>query len=242
MNGHRIVKRPMVVGEDDEILAVSPPWRIAGTGVFDPETIARDTGLKIQRFYRGTGGSLGPLGAPTSGLIESAGSTRQDFQLGTVVLDHETATLEAYTYYDVEVKLADLLADDLIDEHQFHVPAQYIKDIAEQAPFEASFRRHPDVLGSEVQFNWPRNDPDEFLFSDGGGSYGAPVALFLSLILIAIGATETGITGALINPENGVHSALLRWLVLALGAVTMTGALVLLYAFPDGRFVPDWTK
>ena len=56
----------------------------------------------------------------------------------------------------------------------------------------------------------------------------APVAFFLSLTLIAIGATETGITGALINPQHGVDTAPLRWMVLALGAVTLTGALLLL--------------
>lgn len=70
----------------------------------------------------------------------------------------------------------------------------------------------------------------------------APLALFLSLTLIVLGATETGITGALVNPQHGVDSALLRWLVLALGAVAMTGALLLLYIFPSGRFVPRWTR
>jgi hypothetical protein len=70
----------------------------------------------------------------------------------------------------------------------------------------------------------------------------APVALFLSLTLIALGATETGLTGALINPEHGVDSAPLRWLVLALGAVAMAGALLLLYTFPIGQFVPRWTR
>ena len=70
----------------------------------------------------------------------------------------------------------------------------------------------------------------------------APVALFLSLTLIALGATETGLTGALINPEHGVDSALLRWLVLALGAAAMAGALLLLYTFPSGQFVPRWSR
>jgi signal transduction histidine kinase len=70
----------------------------------------------------------------------------------------------------------------------------------------------------------------------------APVALFLALTLIALGATETGLTGALINPEHGVDSALLRWLVLALGAVAMAGALLLLYTFPSGQFAPRWTR
>ena len=70
----------------------------------------------------------------------------------------------------------------------------------------------------------------------------APVVLFLSLTLITIGATETGITGALINPQHGLDLPLLRWLVLFLGAVTLTGAMLLLYAFPDGQFVPAWSK
>lgn len=70
----------------------------------------------------------------------------------------------------------------------------------------------------------------------------APLALFLSLTLIVLGATETGITGALVNPQHGVDSALLRWLVLALGAIAMTGALLLLYIFPSGQFVPRWTR
>ncbi|MFZ2360617.1 MAG: hypothetical protein WA040_14855, partial [Anaerolineae bacterium] len=70
----------------------------------------------------------------------------------------------------------------------------------------------------------------------------APVALFLALTLIALGATETGLTGALINPQHGVDSALLRWLVLALGAAAMAGALLLLYTFPSGQFAPRWTR
>lgn len=70
----------------------------------------------------------------------------------------------------------------------------------------------------------------------------APLALFLSLTLIALGATETGLTGALINPEHGVDSALLRWLALALGAAAMAGALLQLYTFPSGQFAPRWTR
>jgi signal transduction histidine kinase len=70
----------------------------------------------------------------------------------------------------------------------------------------------------------------------------APMALFLAVTLIALGATETGLTGALINPQHGVDSALLRWLVLALGAAAMAGALLLLYTFPSGQFAPRWTR
>jgi hypothetical protein len=67
--------------------------------------------------------------------------------------------------------IADILSDDLIGEHEFIVPARNIVDIAEPAAFQASFRRHPEILGQDVQFNWPSTDPDEFLFSGGGGSY-----------------------------------------------------------------------
>jgi signal transduction histidine kinase len=70
----------------------------------------------------------------------------------------------------------------------------------------------------------------------------APMALFLAVTLIALGATETGLTGALINPQHGVDSPLLRWLVLALGAAAMAGALLLLFTFPSGQFVPRWTR
>ncbi|MGB9929603.1 MAG: hypothetical protein ACPK85_14575 [Methanosarcina sp.] len=273
---------------------------------------------KIYKYYFGTGGSLGPLGPPVGGLIPSNESVQQNYLLGSIRLNNIDGTLEAFTSYDVEVKLsavkcfgtedpsendetflvislisinpnsygvdelvhtmrteiasnvqggkvifkektigtlrafpgggikiyvaifdhengdpddlrndinavledsakkgaqliagaaangnqqlagavgdvtefevggvkpfklltlgladllADALSDDLIDEHEFIIPAQNIVDIAEQAAFQASFRRHPDILGSDVQFNWPRTDADEVLFSGGGGSY-----------------------------------------------------------------------
>ena len=67
--------------------------------------------------------------------------------------------------------LADILSDDMIGEHEFVVPAQNICDISDPAAFQASFRRNPEILDADVQFNWPPTDADEFLFSGGGGSY-----------------------------------------------------------------------
>ena len=71
------------------------------------------------------------------------------------------------------------LKDDLIGEHDFVIPASTMAHWAIVAPdnpekfpnFEASFRTLPDVLGPSVQFNWPQKVEDEFLFSNGDGSY-----------------------------------------------------------------------
>ncbi len=70
----------------------------------------------------------------------------------------------------------------------------------------------------------------------------SPMVLFLAMTLAAIGAAETGMSDALISP---LQKASLPWLhapVWALRAMEMAGALVLLYIFPDGRFVPSWTR
>lgn len=75
--------------------------------------------------------------------------------------------------------LTNLLADDLIGEHDFFIPAAKIAEWAipatdnpEKFPnFEASFRTLPDVLGPSIQFNWPQKVEDEVLFGEGGGSY-----------------------------------------------------------------------
>jgi hypothetical protein len=67
--------------------------------------------------------------------------------------------------------LTNILADDLIDEHEFFIPAEHIRELAlDGAKFNASFRRTPE-LGNDVQFNWPRTAAEEVLFSGGGGSY-----------------------------------------------------------------------
>lgn len=69
-----------------------------------------------------------------------------------------------------------------------------------------------------------------------------PLALFLSLTLVLLGATETGMTDSLINPEFSTVWWLWRQPVLLMRALAMIGALLLFYLFPDGVFVPRWTR
>ena len=71
---------------------------------------------------------------------------------------------------------------------------------------------------------------------------GSPMALFLVMTLAAIGAVETGMSDALISPLQIASIPALRAPVWALRALEMTGALILLYIFPDGRFTPRWTR
>jgi len=70
----------------------------------------------------------------------------------------------------------------------------------------------------------------------------APVALFLAITLALLGAVETSLTNALILPEHSPAAALWQGPVLVLRALEMVCALTLLYVFPDGRFVPSWTR
>jgi hypothetical protein len=305
--------------------SVLTPLNLACARALADFTQVRDESLRrqisralIMHHHLRTGGSLGPLGPPVGGLVQDIGSNRQDYQLGSIRLNDANGTLEAFTKYDVEVKLsavkcfgtedpsgtdeaylvlslasinpnfggvdqlvhtmrteiinevkgglvflkhtmigtlhafpgsgiriyvavfdhehgdaddlrdkihaavedaakkgaqliagaaasgnqqlagpvgdviefevggvkpfkilslglasllADILGDNKIDEHEFVIPAQNIVDISNPAAFQASFRRHPDILDADVQFNWPRTDADEFLFSGGGGSY-----------------------------------------------------------------------
>lgn len=70
--------------------------------------------------------------------------------------------------------LSDLLAkafsDDLLGEHTFVIPAANIVELLDQNTFIASIRKSPD-LDFDVQYNWPPKPEDEYLFSDGHGSY-----------------------------------------------------------------------
>jgi signal transduction histidine kinase len=68
------------------------------------------------------------------------------------------------------------------------------------------------------------------------------LALLLSLALVALGATETGMTDALINPQWNPGGVGWRSTVYALRSLAMAAALLLLYTFPDGRFTPRWTR
>jgi hypothetical protein len=67
--------------------------------------------------------------------------------------------------------LASAFADDLIGEHVYVIPPGNIRDWAEQDAFTASIRPNGDKLDFDVQFNWPPRGEDEFLFTDGHGSY-----------------------------------------------------------------------
>lgn len=66
-------------------------------------------------------------------------------------------------------------------------------------------------------------------------------SLFLALTLVLVGATETDMTDALINPRFNPAAALWHWPVLGLRALGAMMGLILFYIFPDGRFVPRWT-
>jgi signal transduction histidine kinase len=71
---------------------------------------------------------------------------------------------------------------------------------------------------------------------------GSPMALFLAMTLAAIGAVETGMSNALISPQQVASIPALYVPVWTLRALEMAGALVLLYIFPNGRFTPRWTR
>jgi len=66
------------------------------------------------------------------------------------------------------------LADDLIDEKSFFIPAANIVDLSDPVKFAGSIRKSPE-LPFDVQLNWPPDPADEqkpdFMFTDGKGSY-----------------------------------------------------------------------
>jgi len=68
------------------------------------------------------------------------------------------------------------------------------------------------------------------------------LAVFLSLALVVLGATETGMTGALISPDWNPGGIGWRGVVYALRSLSMGAALLLLYVFPDGRITPGWAR
>lgn len=73
MDGHRVVRRPMVIGEDGQVIEVGQPWRIVGTGVFSPLALA------LPGSFCGVpdrSGSLGPLTFGSPGGRWTRGSLR----------------------------------------------------------------------------------------------------------------------------------------------------------------------
>lgn len=69
-----------------------------------------------------------------------------------------------------------------------------------------------------------------------------PLALFLAASLAALGATETGMSDALINPLHNPGGVIWHTPVFALRSFAMGAGLILLYSFPDGRWTPRWTR
>lgn len=64
-----------------------------------------------------------------------------------------------------------------------------------------------------------------------------PPAILVSLLLVTFGATQTEFTSALVRADVAWH-----WAVETLQAVTVVLSLLVFYIFPDGRFVPAWTR
>ena len=68
-------------------------------------------------------------------------------------------------------RIASALADDLIGEHVYVIPPGNIVDLADQDNFTRSIRPTRDALDFDVQFNFPPRPEDEFVFTDGHGTY-----------------------------------------------------------------------
>jgi len=68
--------------------------------------------------------------------------------------------------------IANAVADDLVGEKIFNIPAGNIALLSDPATFNQSVRRDPD-LPFDVQLNWPPTFDDEkdFVFTDGHGTY-----------------------------------------------------------------------
>jgi hypothetical protein len=64
-----------------------------------------------------------------------------------------------------------------------------------------------------------------------------PMALFVALLLVLLGATFSGAIGA---PLGG--NPLLNWLQSVMAGVASQSLILLFFVFPDGRFVPRWTR
>lgn len=111
-------------------------------------------------------GASALAGAMAAGDPTIAGGTIGD------ITDFEIAGIRPFEVFTVKLAsiLANAVSDDLVGEHTFLIPAQTIIDLADPTKFAASLRQSPD-LDSDIFFNWPPRPQDEFLFSDGNGSY-----------------------------------------------------------------------
>jgi hypothetical protein len=64
-----------------------------------------------------------------------------------------------------------------------------------------------------------------------------PMALFVALLLVLLGATFSGSIGAM-----ETHHPIWGWLNNVLNACSLATVFLFFYLFPDGRFVPHWTR
>lgn len=83
-------------------------------------------------------------------------------------------------FHIITLKLAELLAnalgDDLIDEHEFFIPAANIKNLAD------NFTPRPNNgdWDFDVQVNWPPKAENDKLLTDGAGTYKAFFSIVVS--------------------------------------------------------------
>ena len=64
-----------------------------------------------------------------------------------------------------------------------------------------------------------------------------PMALFVALLLVLLGATFAGSTD-----EPGIFAPILVWLGEALSTLSVALVFLFFFLFPDGRFIPHWTR
>ncbi len=109
-------------------------------------------------------------------LASGAAADDPAVSAGTIgkVTDFEVAGIKPFHILTLGIAslISHALADDLIGEQFFFIPAANIVDFADQTKFQTSIRRSPD-LPFDVQLNWPPRPEDEPVFSDGKGTYKA---------------------------------------------------------------------
>ena len=80
MDGHRLLRRGTVLGEDGQGAFIGPPFRIVGVGEGTRFRVRmRD---RIHSHYLSTGGVGGPLGYPTSAVQFSGNAASRDYRGG----------------------------------------------------------------------------------------------------------------------------------------------------------------
>src|SRR5262249_40138521 len=97
-------------------------------------------------------------------LASAAAADDPQVSAGTIgkVTDFEVAGVKPFHFLTLGIAnlIAGPLADDLIGEHVFVIPAANIADFSDQAKFSASVRKSPD-LPFDVQLNWPPSLDEE---------------------------------------------------------------------------------